>query len=174
MKLYHYVTKPNNVLTEGLLSFAKNDNADISYYIKRSGQNTKEGVVNWMENCFEGRSRGVRGFSEPIQYTKKSVKMFKNFIEGSDLFEIDLTSLEEAGLIEAIYISPAMIINDGNKIQYGIDEVLEKLDSINRIGSFVVDWHKCDDKKGLRFSVIPYYIIVVKEGIIPVKYINKI
>lgn len=37
MKLYHYITKGNSALTEGILSFAKNPNADLSYYYKRTG-----------------------------------------------------------------------------------------------------------------------------------------
>lgn len=67
MKLYHYITKGNTALKEGILSFARNPQADLSYYYKRSGQTTHEGIVQWMENCFEGRSRGIRGFSEPIK-----------------------------------------------------------------------------------------------------------
>ncbi len=173
MKLYHYVTKPNDVLENGLLSFAANPNADISYYIKRSGCDNKKGIVNWMENCFEGRSRGIRGFSEPIQYTKKSVKMFKGFIEGANLFSIDVEAMDNDSLIEAVYLSPAMNITDDSQISYGTDEVLEKMQSYKEIGSFEVDWNKCNDEKELRFSVIPYYIIVVKDGIIPPKYITK-
>lgn len=39
-----------------------------------------------MENCFEERSRAIRGFSEPIQWTEKSINMFKPFIESADLY----------------------------------------------------------------------------------------
>ena len=90
MKLYHYIAKPNTALEEGILSFAKNPNADLRYYFNRSKETTHEGIVKWMENCFEGRSRGIRGFSEPIQWTEKSINMFKPFIENADLFSIDL------------------------------------------------------------------------------------
>ena len=66
MKLFHYVQKGNNVLEKGILSFAENPQADISYYTRRSGAETHDGVVRWMENCFEGRSRGIRVFSARI------------------------------------------------------------------------------------------------------------
>ena len=52
MFLYHYVPKQNSVSETGLLSFSQNPNADIGYYIKRSGETTKDGIVSWMENCF--------------------------------------------------------------------------------------------------------------------------
>ena len=38
MYLYHYVAKGNTVDRDGLLSFARNPNADLNYYFKRSGK----------------------------------------------------------------------------------------------------------------------------------------
>ena len=173
MKLYHYVTKPNTVLNEGILSFTKNPDADLKYYFKRSYENTHDGIVKWMENCFEGRSRAVRGFSEPIQWTEKSINMFKPFIENADLFSIDLEALDKDGLIEAVYISPAIKPNMDKDFPQNVDERLVKLNSINDINTSPVDWTVCDEKLGLRFSVVPYYLIVIKGGIIPPKYITK-
>ena len=173
MKLYHYVTKPNTVLNEGILSFTKNPNADLKYYFKRSNETTHDGIVKWMENCFEGRSRAIRGFSEPIQWTEKSINMFKPFIENADLFSIDLEALDKDGLIEAVYISPAIKPNMDKDFPQDVDERLVKLNSINDINTSPVDWTVCDEKLGLRFSVVPYYLIVIKGGVIPPKYITK-
>lgn len=173
MKLYHYVTKPNTVLNEGILSFTKNPDADLKYYFKRSNETTHDGIVKWMENCFEGRSRAIRGFSEPIQWTEKSINMFKPFIENADLFSIDLEALDKDGLIDAVYISPAIKPNMDKDFPQDVDERLVKLNSINDINTSPVDWTVCDEKLGLRFSVIPYYLIVIKGGVIPPKYITK-
>lgn len=173
MKLYHYVTKPNTVLNEGILSFTKNPDADLKYYFKRSNETTHDGIVKWMENCFEGRSRAIRGFSEPIQWTEKSINMFKPFIENADLFSIDLEALDKDGLIEAVYISPAIKPNMDKDFPQDVDERLVKLNSINDINTSPVDWTVCDEKLGLRFSVVPYYLIVIKGGVIPPKYIMK-
>lgn len=173
MKLYHYIAKPNTALKEGILSFAKNSNADLHYYYKRSGETSHKGIVKWMESCFEGRSRAIRGFSEPIQWTEKSVNMFKPFIENADLFSIDLDALAKDGLIEAVYISPAIKPNLDKDFPQDVDERLFKLSSINDIDTSPVDWSVCDEKLGLRFSVVPYYLIVIKDGIIPPKYIKK-
>ena len=173
MKLYHYIAKPNTALEEGILSFAKNPNADLHYYYKRSDETSHNGIVKWMESCFEGRSRAIRGFSEPIQWTEKSVNMFKPFIENADLFSIDLDALNKDGLIEAVYISPAIKPNLDKDFPQDVDERLFKLSSINDIDTSPVDWSVCDEKLGLRFSVVPYYLIVIKDGIIPPKYIKK-
>lgn len=173
MKLYHYVERPNTALTDGLLSFAQNPNADLSFYYKRTGgKTTHEEIVAWFENCFEGRSRSIRGFTEPIQYTEKSMKMFKSFLDNADKFSIDLEALDKDGFIEAIYLSPAIRPNLDKDMPQGIDEDLIKLNSIYDISYEPVDWSACDDKFGLRFSVIPYYLIVVKGGIIPPKYLT--
>lgn len=173
MKLYHYITKGNTALKEGILSFAKNPDADLGYYYKRTdGETTHTGIVKWMENCFEGRSRAIRGFSEPIQWTNKSINMFKPFIENADLFSIDLEALQKDGLIESVYVSPAIRPYLNKDLPQDVDERLVKLNSIKDINISQVDWSVCDEKLGLRFSVVPYYLIVIKGGIIPPKYLT--
>lgn len=77
------------------------------------------------------------------------------------------------GLIEGIYVSPAIRPNLNNHLLQECDEVLIKLNSINDIDPSPVDWSVCDEKLGLRFSVVPYYLITIKDGIIPPKYITK-
>ena len=174
MILYHYIAKGNTALSEGILSLAANPQADLSYYYKRTGgETTHEGVVKWMESCFKGRSRAIRGFSEPIQWTEKSEKMFKDFIEKADLFAIDVSALEADGFVEGVYVSPALRPNLDKKLLKDVDEQLIKLNSVNDIDTSPVDWTVCDEKLGLRFSVVPYYLIVVKGGIIPPRYIRK-
>lgn len=172
-KLYHYITKGNFALSQGILSFAKNPDADLSYYRKRSGGAISHaGIVKWMENCFKGRSRGIRCFSEPIKWTEKSINMFKPFIENADLFSINLDSLQQDGYIEDIYISPAITPNSDKNLPQNVDEQLLKLNSINDISTAPIDWSVCDEKRGLRFSVVPYYLLIIKDGIIPPRYIT--
>ena len=177
MKLYHYISKPNTALKDGILSFAKNPNADLRYYYKRSGETTHEGIVKWMENCFEGRSRGIRGFSEPIKWTDNSLSL-KDFIDNADIFSIDLDALDNDGLIEAVYISPPIPINPNETPKLGIgvtnvDEILIKLNNYHDISQSTVDWSVCNDELGRRFAFVPYYVIIIKDGVIPPKYITK-
>ena len=172
MKLYHYITKGNSALTEGILSFAKNPNADLSYYYKRTGgKTTHTDIVNWMENCFEGRSRGIRAFSEPIKWSEKSLSL-KDFINNSDMFSIDINALNKNGLLEAIYVSPSVMDLPFLKESQDCDEFLQKLSSFKEIDYSPINWNVCDDNKGRRFAYVRYYLIIVKDGIIPPEYIR--
>ena len=172
MKLYHYIAKPNTALKDGILSFAKNPNADLRYYFKRSNETTHDGIVKWMENCFEGRSRAIRGFSEPIQWTEKSMSL-KDFVDNADMYSIDLDALDKDGLLEAIYISPSVADCPTLKEQWESDELLIKLYDYKDISIRPIDWSVCNDELGRRFSYVPYYLIVIKGGVIPPEYIKK-
>lgn len=172
MKLYHYIAKPNTALRDGILSFANNPNADLRYYFKRSNETTHDGIVKWMESCFEGRSRGIRGFSEPIKWTNDSLSL-KDFIDSADMFSIDLEALDRDGLLEAIYVSPSVNDVPTMKELWNSDELLIKLHDYKDISARPVDWSVCNDELGRRFAYVPYYIIIIKGGVIPPKYIKK-
>lgn len=181
MKLYHYVTKGNNVMKAGLLSISKNPKSDISYYLKRSGAKTHKGVCSWMERCFKGRSRAIRFFTSPLQWTDRSLKI-KELVDACDLFELNLTALVKAGYVEAIYVKPSLFdgyyfsMKDREKYsRYGADEPLIKLKSVKEIDyKYYQTWDLCDDSKGLRMVPLQYYVLVIKGGIIPPKYLTKV
>ena len=171
MKLYHYDPKGNDVLKRGILSFAKNPKSDISYYFRRSGETTHAGIVKWMENCFKGRSRGVRLLIEPLQYTERTLKGIKGLIDASELFEVDVDALNNDGLIEAVYVSPSLLdAQPENKW----DELLVKLNDLSEIDLTPNDYTILDDEKGWRFAFMRYYLFIIKDGIIPPKYIRLV
>lgn len=174
MKLYHYVTKGNDVLQKGLLSFANNPNADLHYYFKRTGgKTTHKDICDWMENCYNGRSRAIRGFSEPIQWTERSIHCLKDFIDNADKFEIDISALDKDGLIEAVYVSPSVLDIPNIDEQKVCDEICIKLkNGIKDIDYSPIDWSVCDDKLGRRFAYVRYYLIVLKDGYIPPQYLT--
>ncbi len=169
MNLYHYVAKGNDVLSKGLLSFSQNPQADLSYYFQRSGATTHSGIVQWMESCFTGRSRGIRCFSEPIKWHGKSLSL-KNFIENADLFAIDIDAMNKDGLIEAVYVSPSVMGRQDLQKQ-GCDELLKKI-SLSEIDFSPVDWSICNDEKGWRFAFVRYYLLIIEGGIIPPQYLS--
>ncbi len=172
MKIYHYVPKGSKVLEEGILSFAKNPNAELGYYKKRANAKTHLEIVNWMEESFKGRSKSVRVLTEPVQWHDESLSL-KEFIQNSDLLSIDILSLEKDGLLEDIYYSPPADINTVEE-NYNGDEILIKLEDINDIDLSSIDWSVCNDEKGRRFYFLPYYLIVLKNGIIPPTYLTHI
>jgi hypothetical protein len=170
MKLYHYVSTPNTVLTEGILSFSKNPHSDLNYYTKRSGANTHEGIIKWMESCFKGRSRGIRLLIEPLQYTERTPRI-KEFIENSDLFEVDISELKKDGLIDSVYVSPSVLEKEPENKN---DEALYLLSDLSEIDFTPNDYKILDDEKGWRFAFIRYYLFIIKGGVIPSKYIKLI
>jgi len=172
MKLYHYIHKNNNALSKGVLSFAQNPNANRSYYYERSGgETTHEGICRWMESCFIGRSRGIRAFTEPIRWAEHNRQCLKCFIDDCDCFAIDITALTRDGLVEAVYVSPSVFDQPPINTGHNFDELLLKLNGVQDIDYSPLDWEICDDAKGWRFAYVRYYLIVVKGGIIPPKYI---
>lgn len=174
MKLYHYIAKGNDAQQRGILSLAANPQADLHYYYDRTGgAATHAEVVRWMESCFAGRSRAVRGFTEPIRWTARSIKCLKNFIDNADCFAIDITALDRDGLLEAIYVSPPVLSVPNIKDGPSVDEVLQKIGGIAEIDYSPIDWSICDDELGRRFAYVRYYLIVVKDGIIPPQYISR-
>lgn len=170
MRLYHYVSKGNSAKQNGILSFAQNPQADIHYYVQRSGQNTHQGIVTWMESCFCGRSRGIRCFTETIKWHKESLSL-KNFIENADLFSFDVAELQNDGLLEAIYCSPSVMERTDLQAQ-GCDELLEKIPTLHQMDFSSIDWTICNDKKGWRFAFVRYYLLIMKDGIIPPEYLS--
>ena len=170
MKLYHYVTKGSDVLKTGLFSFSKSPNVDLNYYIKRSGCKTQAEISEWMEKCFKGRSRGIRLLIEPLQYTERTPKI-KEFIESADLLEIDVSDLEKDGLIEAIYVSPSVLEKEPENKN---DEALFKVSDLAEIDFTPNDYTILDDEKGWRFAFMRYYLFVMKDGVIPAKYIKEV
>ena len=181
MLLYHYVTKGNNVMDVGLLSISQNPKADINYYIKRSGAKTHKGVCAWMERCFKGRSRAIRFFTTPLQWTPKSLRL-KELIDSCDLFQIDLDALVKDGFVEAVYVKPSVFDEryflDADREKYlrnGADESLVQLKSVKDIDfNYQQTWDMCDDSKGLRMVPLQYYVLVIKGGVVPPKYLTKI
>jgi len=171
MKVYHYAPKGNTVLEKGLLSFAQNPDANLKYYIRRSGTNTFKGILKWFESCFKGRSRAIRVFTEPIQWNQNSLSL-KEFVEKSDLFSIDINVLEKDGLLDDVYFSPSVADMPNLKESNNADEFLIKLYGIDDISKYPINWCFCNDKLHHRFEFVPYYLLVIKGGIIPPKYIK--
>ena len=97
----------------------------------------------------------------------------KDFIDNADMFSIDLEALDRDGLLEDIYVSPSVMDVPTMKELWNNDELLIKLYDYKEISSRPIDWSICNDELGRRFAYVPYYIIVIKGGIIPPQYIKK-
>ena len=178
MKLYHYIPKDNTIKTDGLQSFAKSKTVNLKSYLWRDENlKTQEDVIEWLEKCFTGRSRGIRFFTEPIKWNEQSVDLLKNFAENNVLISVDVDKLDADGLIESIYVSPPLGDKHPECLEHPelmgkCDEFYEKLASVKDIDFSPVDWSICNDKLGRRFAYVRYYLLVIKDGLIPPEYIT--
>ena len=100
------------------------------------------------------------------------LEYLKDFIDNADMFEIDISAMDKDGLIEAVYISPSVLDFPDITEENSMDEILQKLSSINDIDYSPIDWSVCDDELDRRFAFVRYYLIVVKDGVIPPKYLT--
>lgn len=162
-RLYTYVSKENTVKKDGLLSPLKCSGALEKYY-KRAGTNKEEDVLFWLEKSFCGRSRSISCLTEPVHW-KGNDSMLREFVESRTLFSYDLDDLLKDGLIEKIFCKTGSAANGFDEKFYEVSESDMDFSSLA--------WDKCCKEKGLFFAVIRHYMLVLKDGFIPPKYLKE-
>ncbi len=164
MKLYHYAPLENSVLEQGLLSIRKAPKDLVKTYGKRIGCEDKEEVLRWLESTFEGRSRSVSCLTQTIKH-EGNAPFLKDIADNATLFSFELETLIKDGIVEAIYCK------NGSHSD-GTEEVFYKV-SYEEIDCSELPWYKCNKEKNLLFAVIRHYLLVLKEDVIPPKYLTK-
>lgn len=164
MILYHYATKKNTVLKDGLLSIS-HGTGNLKAYSKRANSDKKQDIISWLESTFSGRSRSISALTEPIRWQNND-PVLKQIVDQSELFSFDLDELIKDGLVESIWLK-------SESKAHGKDEKFEMI-SPNKIDFSPLSWDKVDACKGLIFGVIRHYLIVLKNGLIPPKYIKNV
>ena len=163
MKLYHYAPKDNSVMTDGLLSISKIDR-DLKPYAHRVGSENKEDILKWMDSTFYGRSRAISCLTEQIKWQGND-QVLKKIVDGTELFSFELDDLINDGLVESIWCKNGSEANGLNEKFYQVKP--------DEIDLSPLTWDKVDVSKGLLYAVVRHYLIVLKDGIIPAKYLIK-
>ena len=163
MKLYHYAPKENTVMRDGLFSISKIDR-NLRPYVHRAGSENKEYILKWMDSTFYGRSRAISCLTEQIMW-KGNDAVLKKIIKGTVLFSFELNDLIKDGLIESIWCKNG---SDADGLNEKFYEVTPE-----EIDLSPLTWEKVDVSKGFLYAVIRHYLIVLKDGFIPAKYITK-
>ena len=158
MKLYHYVSE------KGLLSVSLIP-GELLKYSKRVGNDCPQKIISWLEATFPGRSRAISALTEPIKWQGND-PMLNEWSEKNELIQIDFDALLDDGLIESVWV----------KLGSKADGTNEKIALIcpDEIDFSPLPWHLCSHKKGLFFGVIRHYFLVMKEGVIPSKYLTRL
>lgn len=134
---------------------------------------SKKGIVN------ASRIKRIMKFMAGNIGSEISVKKMSDMLKDDGiviqpyLLDDYIDALDRDGLLEAVYVSPSVKDVPTLKEQWECDELLIKLHDHNDISTRPIDWSVCNDELGHRFAYVPYYIIVIKGGIIPPQYIKK-
>ena len=163
-KLYHYCPRNNSVAREGIYSVSRAGDEVLKKYYKRAESEIREDVLQWLEKSFAGRSRAISCLTEKVVWENND-PMLKDLVAGDSLFSFDLDELIRDGLVEAIYCKDGLGPN-------GENEILKKVSS-EEIDFSPLPWHLCCKEKGLLFGVIRHYLLVMKNGFIPPRYLNE-
>ena len=163
MKLYHYAPKENTIMSDGLLSISKVDR-NLKPYAHRAGSKNKEDILKWMDSTFYGRSRAISCLTETIKW-KGNDPVLKKIVDGTVLFSFELNDLIKDGLVESIWCKNGSDANGLNEQIYQV--VPEEIDLSS------LTWEKVDASKSLLYGVVRPYMVVLKEGYIPPKYITQ-
>ena len=78
--LYSYITFPNDVLEKGIKAPVLLEEHQLVHYAQRAGTFKKEGIVEYLETVFKGRSRAISCLTEPVPDLKsRKIQGFKKW-----------------------------------------------------------------------------------------------
>ena len=161
MFLYHYVPKGTD-LSKGIYSVS-NLPQELLKYAKRAGSDYTDEIIAWLEKTFPGRSKAISVLTEPIR-AERNDPMLKKWVDTKTLVAIEYEKLLADGLIVALYCKK-------ESDRAGFNEKFDQI-SFDKIDFSPLPWHLCSEKQGLFFGAIRHYFLVMKEGVIPSKYIK--
>ena len=163
MKLYHYAPIENTVLSDGLLSISCIQK-DLRAYAHRAGSNNREEILAWLDKTFYGRSRAISCLTEPIKWQNND-SVLKRIVDNSALFSFDLSELVKDNLVEAIWCKNGSAAGGYNEKFFQV--------SPEEIDFSPLKWERVDAAKDMLYAVIRHYLIVMKNGVIPPKYLTR-
>lgn len=150
--VYTYLPKQNTAETQGILGTELSPNG-WQKYKKRSGLNTKQEVIEYLNSLQPNRSKAFSAFSQPI--SQEALQDYKQFARQKQLYKVKLAQLIRDARVLSIY-------------KTGQDKQTTK---VQQISGQSLNWKT--PRGQYLFSKIPHYIIAVKDGVVPPKYINR-
>ena len=163
MRLYHYAPIDNTVLSDGLLSISCIQK-DLRAYAHRAGSNNREEILAWLDKTFYGRSRAISCLTEPIKWQNND-SVLKRIVDNSALFSFDLSELVKDNLVEAIWCKNGSAAGGYNEKFFQV--------SPEEIDFSPLKWERVDAAKDMLYAVIRHYLVVMKNGVIPPKYLTR-
>ena len=163
MKLYHYAPIENTVLSDGLLSISCIQK-DLRAYAHRAGSDDKEEILAWLDKTFDGRSRALSCLTKPIKWQNND-PVLKRIVDNSVLFSFDLDELVKDNLVEAIWCKNGSESGGYNEKFFQVKP--------EEIDFSPLEWERVDAAKDMLYAVVRHYLLVMKNGVIPPKYLTR-
>ncbi len=171
MKLYAHTGYLDDILKNGYLSASRQENPGIFWvYRGYAKSEEKEDIIKYLESTFEGRLRSISCLTEAIDTTQTYKHCYlENSLKNASVVSFDLEELIKDRIVEAIYCKDCK-----ENYKQGLEvENIYKIDDVSNIDTTTLNWQECDEKYGSPFNMLKHYMLVLKDGIIPAKYITK-
>lgn len=152
--LYSYITFPNDVLEKGIKAPVLLEEHQLVHYAQRAGTFKKEGIVEYLETVFKGRSRAISCLTEPVP-DLKSLKI-QGFKKLRDCFYFSQDLLNNTEIVQAVYVF------DGDRIE-----------QVQRLDFSKLAWESVRDDDDQFFKRIRHYMLVLNKGFLPPELIKK-
>lgn len=177
MKVYLYTYAYESIKVEGYKSLAMFDknsehckNAAQTHRHSAKSENLDD-ILAYLEKTFEGRLRSICVVTEMAPVEDYAHPYLNYLVHHADVISFDLNRLINDGVVEAIYCKDLRqtALSDASY------ENIYKIENIANISLEPCDWHLCEkaEYKGLSpWVTIKHYMLVLKNGYIPPKYIT--
>ena len=158
MKLYTYVPKDADKSIRSIATLPK-DNLSWTKYKERANAETRDEVLDWLESTAPGRTRSFSAFTQPIpDDANPDILAFR---DAKRLAVVDYDQLKRDGLIDAVYATNP---------EWEPDSDVPKLIAVEPTEDDI-DWQQ-KVRRDLLFAKIRHYLIALKKGYVPARYVS--
>ncbi len=177
MKVYLYTYAYEQIKKEGYKSLSMFDKKSEHYKVallthKSSAKSEKlEDIEAYLENTFTGRMRSICVITDVAPMEEYKHPYLNYLVHNAKVISFDLEQLLKDGIVEEIYCKD----NRQSALQDASLENIYKINNLSEIDLTSNDWHLCEQDQYNNLSpwtTIKHYFLVLKDGIIPAKYIT--
>ncbi|MBP3346167.1 MAG: hypothetical protein J6L86_03950 [Alphaproteobacteria bacterium] len=177
MKMYVYTFAYDKIKEEGYKSLSMFDKDSEHYkgclWTHRCSANSENyvDIEAYMERTFEGRLRSICAITEIAPVTDYQHPYLDRLVHYADVISFDAGQLVKDGVVEAVYckdLRQTVLINPAFENIY-------KLNGLDEIDTEPYDWRLCGEKEYQKYSpwaTIKHYMLVLKDGYVPPRYIT--
>ncbi len=177
MKVYLYTYAYDKIKKEGYKSLSRFDeNSDyykdalLIHQSSAKSQNLND-ILEYLEKTFKGRLRSICVITDIAAIEEYKHPYLNWLVHYADVISFDLNQLIKDGIVEDIYCKDLR----QTALKDASFENIYRINDIDEIDFTPNDWHLCENEQYKNLSpwaTIKHYFLVLKDGVIPPKYIT--